>query len=113
MTTTTRPTNRQQKTDEESVSMMDRLNSWWEKKVQGKGEKKPKVRKPKQDKRRIDYRYAQDDPFLFIKGNSVWTGVILGTTSDDFASYVEERGQVARNVEPWKNLSIHFANQYN
>ena len=64
------------------------------------------------DARRIDYRYAQDDPFFFIKGDSVWTGVILGTTSDDFASEMEEEQQVRRNNELRSALSAHFANHF-
>lgn len=78
-----------------------------------KDKKKTRTKQVKVDNRRIDYRYAQDDPFLFIKGQSVWTGVILGTTSDDFASYLEEEQQVRQNVELWKSLSVHYANHYN
>lgn len=78
---------------------------------------KPKTSKVKKrrhlsDSRRLDYRYAEDDPFLFIKGKSVWTGVILGTTSDDFASYLEEEQQVQRNKRIWSALSVHFANHH-
>lgn len=100
--------------EEVKPSMMEKLNNWRDAHAKKKNSPKaPKPRKPREDKRRIDYRYAQDDPFLFVKGKSVWTGVILGTTSDDFASYVEEEQQVQRNVDPWKALSVHFENQHN
>lgn len=95
-------------------SLGEKVSDWWDKNIVNRSKKKEaKPRKRRQDKRRIDYRYAQDDPFLFIKGKSVWTGVILNTTSDDFTSYAKELSQANANVEPWRALSIHFANQYN
>ncbi|WP_311505280.1 ATP-binding protein [uncultured Corynebacterium sp.] len=64
------------------------------------------------DARRLDYRYAQDDPFLFIKGESVWTGVILSTTSDEYAAGEEQIAAVQRNVQIYGDLSTHFVNAY-
>ena len=64
------------------------------------------------DARRLDYRYAQDDPFLFIKGDSVWTGVILATTSDQYAAGEEQIAAMQRNVQIYSDLSTHFANAY-
>ena len=102
----------QEHIEESTPTISDRVKSLWKKSDKDKRAKKPKERKKREDKRRMDYRYAQDDPFLFIKGNSVWTGVILSTTSDDFASYVEEESQVEANIGPWNALSVHFNTQY-
>ncbi|ANE05537.1 ATP-binding protein [Corynebacterium crudilactis] len=74
--------------------------------------KKKKQPRTKVDARRIDYRYAEDGPFFFIKGQGVWTGVILGTTSDDFASELELEQQVFRSNELRSALSAHFSNHF-
>lgn len=82
-----------------------------ERKKEQKAERRQR-RKTRTDARRIDYRYAEDDPFFFIKGDSVWTGVILGTTSDDYTSGLEDLQQVSRHSEMYKSLSSHFANHH-
>ena len=100
------------------MTLIDRFTTWAnrnnpDKNPQaGKKEKAAKAaaEKTRVDDRRIDYRYAQDNPFFFIKGQSVWTGVVLPTTSDDFASYLEEEQQVALETQMWQKLSIHYRN---
>lgn len=64
------------------------------------------------DARRLDYRYAQDDPFMFIKGNGVWTGVILRTTSGDFTSGEEQMQAANQNAALFNDLSTHFLHSY-
>lgn len=81
---------------------------WWQAKEKDPNEKAAELL----DARRLDYRYAQDDPFLFIKGDSVWTGVILSTTSDEYAAGEEQIAAVQRNVQIYSDLSTHFVNAY-
>lgn len=64
------------------------------------------------DARRLDYRYAQDDPFMFIKGDGVWTGVILRTTSGDFTSGEEQLQAAGQNSMLFSDLSNFFLHSY-
>ena len=66
----------------------------------------------RRDYRRLDYRYAEDEPFFFIKGDSVWTGVLLATKTDDFDTIAEENMTVAANTEIYRTLSTYFKSQY-
>ncbi|MDN5756941.1 MAG: ATP-binding protein [Tomitella sp.] len=56
------------------------------------------------DQQRLGYRFADDNPFLFIHGSGVWTGVIMPTYNDDFTSASQQeagfdgRSQVYRNL---------------
>jgi hypothetical protein len=66
--------------------------------------------KHRRDHRRLDYRYAEDDPFLFIKGDGVWTGVVCATTTDDFDT-VEEDLMAVETIEAMhQEISSYFAN---
>lgn len=69
--------------------------------------------KRRRDHRRLDYRYAQDDPFLFIKGDGVWTGVVCATTTDDFDT-VEEDLLAVQNISAMhQELSSFFERDRN
>lgn len=68
--------------------------------------------KRRRDHRRLDYRYAEDSPFFFIKGDGVWTGVTVATTTDSFDTNMEELQLVDKKTDMYRRLSTQFSTQY-
>lgn len=62
-----RPIDSDEKARKETIKQLEKLNK-------------------RSDQQRLGYRFAADDPFLFIHNKGVWTGVVLPTYNDDFTT---------------------------
>lgn len=67
-----------------------------------------KTRKKKSDSRRLNYRYAQDDPFFFISDNEVWTAVIPESSQDEFKTLTEQRARLEMLTEVSRRTLAFF-----
>ncbi|MFL0579522.1 ATP-binding protein [Dietzia sp. 179-F 9C3 NHS] len=47
-------------------------------------------RKTRKQEKRLNYSYAEDDPFFFISGDEVWVGVVPESTQDSFRTASEQ-----------------------
>jgi hypothetical protein len=68
-------------------------------------------KKKRTDARRLGYRYAEDEPFFFIKGSGVWTGVILESTTDEYDTPEEQEATVDRMSQQHAAVLSHFQSE--
>ena len=47
-------------------------------------------RKTRKQEKRLNYSYAEDDPFFFISGGEVWVGIVPESTQDSFRTASEQ-----------------------
>ncbi|MFI8695955.1 ATP-binding protein [Dietzia maris] len=65
-------------------------------------------KKVRKDGRRLNLRYAQDAPFLFISDDEVWTGVIPESTQDEFQTFGEQAAMVSHLTDFYTSVITFF-----